>query len=147
MDFQIQGAVYKQSDEDNKKRFKDYYDETKRYPTVRGELVIKRDEIDAICQYLQQCKNLPDLKEYKFSHYSKEAGKNLVESHVGVPLEVNGYTGNTKENVPMVSMKSEKHWLMKKMIAEQEERLASSANNLAKTTAGTVIQTQQDSIF
>ena len=47
MEFQLQSAVYKQSDQDNQKRFKDSYDPSKRYPHVRGQIAIRVDELES----------------------------------------------------------------------------------------------------
>jgi len=147
MDFQIQGAIFKQSDEDNQKRFKDKYDSSKKYPSVRGEIRIRRDELVALCKKLQEYSGLDELKTYKFRYYNKETGQSETQEHVAIPLDVTGYVGKTSNETQMVTLTISDHWLMQKMLKEQQETQPSAseaAANLAASTAGTVVKPKED---
>ena len=147
MDFQIQGAIFKQSDEDNQKRFKDKYDPSKKYPQVRGEIRIRRDELVALCKKLQEYSGLDELKTYKFSYYNKETGERELQDHIGIPLDVTGYFGKTSNDTQMVSLTVSDHWLMQKMLKEQQEAQSSAseaAASLAESTSGTVVKPKED---
>lgn len=121
MGFQIQGAVFKQSDEDNQKRFKDSWSSDKKYPSVRGQINIRVDELLALVKYLKAAAILRDLRTAKFSYYDKDLGKTVVQEHLAVPLEINGYIGKTNDNVQMVSLKVDPHFAVQKQILEAEK--------------------------
>tara|TARA_A100001201_G_scaffold27394_1_gene30091 strand:+ start:458 stop:913 length:456 start_codon:yes stop_codon:yes gene_type:complete len=151
MDFQLQSAIYKQSDEDNQKRFKDSYDPDKNYPHLRGQIAIRVDELQALAKYLKESASLKDLQPQKFGYYNKDTRETDVEEHLAVLLDVTGYQNKTKSGTPMASLKIEPSWKMKKMLEEQALQSTASVNdsaaNLAKSTGGAVVQTQQEDIF
>lgn len=153
MEFQLQSAVYKQSDQDNQKRFKDSYDPAKKYPHVRGQIAIRVDELESFAKYLRESASLQDLKPQKFAYYNKATKETVIEEHLAILLDVSGYTGKTKTDPPtqMISLKIDPHWLMKRMIEEQALQSSSSvddaAANLAKGTAGAVVEPSEDSIW
>lgn len=151
MDFQLQSAIYKQSDEDNQKRFKDNFDPSKKYPHLRGQIAIRVDELQALAKFLRASARLKKLEPQKFAYYNKATGKTELEEHLAVLLDVTGYQNKTKSGTSMASLKIEPSWKMRKMI--EEEALQSSvpvdesAANLAKSTGGAVVQTQQEDVF
>ena len=151
MDFQLQSAIYKQSDEDNQKRFKDNYDPNKKYPHLRGQVAIRVDELQAFARFLKESANLKDLQPQKFAYYNKETRQTEIEEHLAVLLDVTGYQNKTKSGTPMASLKIEASWKMQKMIEEQALQsgasLDESAANLAKGTAGTVVNPEDDGLF
>ena len=151
MDFQLQSAIYKQSDEDNQKRFKDSYDPDKNYPHLRGQIAIRVDELQALAKYLKESASLKDLQPQKFGYYNKDTRETDLEEHLAVLLDVTGYQNKTKSGTPMASLKIEASWKMRKMIEEQALQSSApvddSAASLAKSTNGAVVQTQQDYIF
>ena len=151
MDFQLQSAIYKQSDEDNQKRFKDNYDPSKKYPHLRGQIAIRVDELQALAKFLKESASLKDLEPQKFAYFNKATGKTELEDHLAVLLDVTGYQNKTKSGTPMASLKIEASWKMRKMIEEQALQSSApvddSAASLAKSTGGAVVQTQQDDIF
>ena len=151
MDFQLQSAIYKQSDDDNRKRFKDNFDPEKNYPHLRGQIAIRVDELEALAKFLKKSASLKDLEPQKFAYYNKTTGKTELEDHLAVLLDVTGYQNKTKSGTPMASLKIEASWKMRKMIEEQALRSSAladdSAANLAKSAGGVVVQTQQEDIF
>jgi len=151
MDFQLQSAIYKQSDEDNQKRFKENYDPGKKYPHLRGQVAIRVDELQALAKFLKESASLKDLKPQKFAYYNKATGKTELEEHLAVLLDVTGYQNKTNSGTPMASLKIEASWKMKKMIEEQALQATASvddsAASLAKSTGGSIVQTQQEDIF
>jgi len=147
MDFQIQGAIFKQNDQDNQKRFKDKYDPSKKYPQFLCEIRIRRDVLVALCKKLQEYSGLDELKTYKFSYYNKETGERELQDHIGIPLDVTGYFGKTSNDTQMVSLTVSDHWLMQKMLKEQQEAQSSAseaAASLAESTAGAVVKPKED---
>ena len=151
MDFQLQSAIYKQSDEDNRKRFKDNFDPGKKYPHLRGQIAIRVDELQALAKFLKASASLKELETQKFAYYNKATGNTELEDHLAVLLDVTGYQNKTKSGTPMASLKIEPSWKMQKMIEEQALQSGASvddsAASLAKSTGGAVVQTQQEDIF
>ena len=151
MDFQLQSAIYKQSDEDNQKRFKNNYDPDKNYPHLRGQIAIRVDELQALAKYLRASATLKDLQPQKFGYYNKERGETDIEEHLAVLLDVTGYQNKTKSGIPMASLKIEPSWKIKKMLEEQALQSTASvddsAASLAQGTAGTVVKLDQEDIF
>ena len=96
MDFQLQSAIYKQSDQDNQKRFKDNYDPSKKYPHLRGQIAIRVDELQALAKFLKASASLKELETQKFAYYNKATGKTELEDHLAVLLDVTGYQNKTK---------------------------------------------------
>lgn len=151
MDFQLQSAIYKQSDEDNQKRFKDNYNPDKKYPQLRGQVAIRVDELQTFAKYLQESAKLKELQPQTFAYFNKATGKTELEEHLAVLLDVTGYQNKTKSGTPMASLKIEPSWKMQKMIEEQALQSTASvdesAASLAQGTAGTVVTPVQDDIF
>lgn len=151
MDFQLQSAIYKQSYEDNQKRFKDNYDPNKKYPHLRGQIAIRVDELQAFAKFLRESASLKDLQPQKFAYYNKETRQTEIEEHLAVLLDVTGYQNKTKSGTPMASLKIEASWKMQKMIEEQAPQSGAfvddSAASLAKGTAGTVVTPAEEDIF
>lgn len=144
MDFQLQGAIYKMSDEDNQKRFKNAYDPDKKYPHLRGQIAIRVDELQALAKFLKESASLNDLEPQKFAYLNKATGKTELEDHLAVLLDVSGYQNKTKSGTPMASLKIEPSWKMRKMIEEQalqsNTTVDDSAASLAKSTGGAVVE-------
>lgn len=151
MDFQLQSAIYKQSNEDNQKRFKDNYDPNKNYPHLRGQVAIRVDELQAFAKFLKEAASLKDLQPQKFAYYNKETRETEIEEHLAVLLDVTGYQNKTKSGTPMASLKIEASWKMQKMLEEQASQsrasVDDSAASLAQGTDGAVVKPDQDDIF
>ena len=45
----------------------------------------------------------------------------MIQEHLAVPLEINGYIGKTNDNVQMVSLKVDPHFAVQKQILEAEK--------------------------
>ena len=56
MDFKLQLAVFSQTEEDHKKRYKENYDPDKNYPKYSGLMQITEDQIIKLCEYVQKAK-------------------------------------------------------------------------------------------
>jgi len=151
MDFQLQSAIYKQSEKDNLKRFKENYDPDKNYPHLRGQIAIRVDELQALAKYLKESASLKNLQPQKFGYYNKDTRKTDTEEHLAVLLDVTGYQNKTKAGTPMASLKIEPSWKMKKMLEEQALQstasVDASAASLAQGTAGSVVKPDQEDIF
>ena len=70
MTLELQLAVFRQTEQDNKSFYKEKFDSSKKYPSVRGEIRIRRDELVALCKKLQEYSGLDELKTYKFRYYN-----------------------------------------------------------------------------
>jgi len=155
MNFEAQGAVFKQTDQDNQRKFGDRYDPNKNYPNFRGKLLFKRDDLIKLVEYFHYASNLEDLRVEKFSYYNKETGKNELQEHLAVPLEISGYTSKDGR-VPRFSFKAEPLYpvLMKAMEAKkaakekkQSASVRDAAATLAEGTAGQVVEPKHDDFF
>ena len=56
MDFKLPLAVFSQTEEDHKKRYKDNYDPSKNYPKYSGVMQITEADIIKLCTYVQKAK-------------------------------------------------------------------------------------------
>ena len=56
MDFKLPLAVFSQTEEDHKKRYKENYDSSKNYPKYSGVMQITEDQIIKLCEYVQKAK-------------------------------------------------------------------------------------------
>ena len=56
MDFKLPLAVFSQTEEDHKKRYKENYDSSKNYPKYSGVLQITEEQIIKLCEYVQKAK-------------------------------------------------------------------------------------------
>ena len=54
MDFKLPLAVFSQTEEDHKKRYKENYDPSKNYPKYSGVMQITEDQIIKLCTYVQK---------------------------------------------------------------------------------------------
>ena len=81
MTLELQLAVFPQTDEDNKKLFKEKYDANKKYPSHSGTIKVPVSQLPELVSYLQNAK--PDNDGY-----------------IGdfVPLRATGYVNTPKNN-------------------------------------------------
>ena len=56
MDFKLPLAVFSQTEDDLKKRYKENYDSSKNYPKYSGVMQITEDQIIKLCEYVQKAK-------------------------------------------------------------------------------------------
>ena len=56
MDFKLPLAVFSQTEEDHKKRYKENYDPNKNYPKYSGVMQITEADIIKLCEYVQKAK-------------------------------------------------------------------------------------------
>ena len=143
MEFKLNASVFKNTPEDQKRLYGDKYDPNKPYPELTGNISIPKAQLSAFVEYLHWALRT----ELKNDSYLND----LV-----IPVRISGWTKQSQSGKKFLSLAYSPDY--KTMMAAQEAKEASelstpeptaqdAAASLAATTAGTVVQTQQDDIF
>ena len=143
MEFKFNSTVFKNTAEDHKRLYGDNYDPNKPYPELTGNISIPKAQLSAFVEYLHWALRT----ELKNDAYLND----LV-----IPVRISGWTKQSQSGKKFLSLAYSPDY--KTMMAAREAKEASelsapeptaqdAAATLAKTTGGTVIQTQQDDIF
>ena len=131
MDFKFKSTVFKNTVEDQKRLYKDKYDPNKPYPELTGTLSIPSAQLPLFIAYLHWALRT----ELKTDSYLND---------VVVPIRISGWQKESKKGgKKFLSLEYSPDY--KTLVAAREAKDA--AANLAKGTAGTVVQTQQDDVF
>ena len=143
MEFKFNSTVFKNTAEDHKRLYGDKYDPNKPYPELTGNISIPKAQLSAFVEYLHWALRT----ELKNDSYLND----LV-----IPVRISGWTKQSQSGKKFLSLAYSPDY--KTMMAAREAKEAAeissntasvdiSAASLAKSTAGAVIQTQQDDIF
>ena len=143
MEFKLNASVFKNTPADQKRLYGDNYDPNKNYPAFSGTLPIPRSQILSLVEHLQYAVRT----ELKHDEYLGEEF---------VPIQVSGWTKESKTGKKYLSLQYTPDYktLMAAREAKEASELAASAPtvqdaaaSLAKSTGGSVVQTQQEDIF
>ena len=121
MTLELQLAVFRQTEQDNRSFYKERFDSSKKYPDYKGTVKVPVGQIEEFISYLKNAK--PDNDGY-----------------VGdfVPLRASGYT-NTPKNNPngkkFLALKIETDYKKQKEIYESDNRSLDAGNNLKMSPA------------
>ena len=121
MTLELQLAVFRQTEQDNKSFYKERFDSSKKYPDYKGTVKVPVGQIEEFISYLKNAK--PDNDGY-----------------VGdfIPLRASGYT-NTPKNNPngkkFLALKIETDYKKQKEIYESDNRSLDAGNNLKMSPA------------
>ena len=143
MEFKLNASVFKNTPEDQKRLYKDKYDPNKNYPAFTGTLPIPKSQVLGLVEHLQYAMRT----ELKHDEY---IGEEVI------PIKVSGWQKESKSGKKFLSLQYTPDY--KTLMAAQEAKEASqsapsepkvqdAAASLAKSTGGSVVQTQQDDIF
>ena len=143
MEFKFNSNIFKNSAEDQQRLYGDKYDPNKNYPVFTGTASLPKEQIPEFIEYLHWALRT----ELKTDSYLND---------VVIPIKISGWQKESKSGKKFLSLAYSPDY--KTMMAAREAKEASelaspaptvqdAAANLAKGTAGTVVQTQQDDIF
>ena len=143
MEFKFNSNIFKNSPEDQQRLYGDKYDPNKNYPVFTGTASIPKSQLPALVEYLHYALRT----ELKTDSYLDE---------VVIPVKISGWQKESKSGKKFLSLAYSPDY--KTMLAAQEAKEASqsappepnvqdAAASLAKSTGGSVVQTQQDDIF
>ena len=143
MEFKFNSNIFKNSTEDQQRLYGDKYDPDKNYPVFTGTASIPKKDLPAFVEYLHWALRT----ELKTDSYLDD---------VVVPVKISGWQKESKSGKKFLSLAYSPDY--KTMMAAQEAKEASqaappepsvqdAAASLAKGTAGTVVQPDQEDIF
>ena len=143
MEFKFNSNVFKNSPEDQQKIYGERYDPNKNYPVFTGTVSIPKSQIAEFVEYLHWALRT----ELKTDSYLNDAV---------IPIKVSGWQKESKSGKKFLSLAYVPDY--KTLTAAREAKEASelaapaptaqdAAASLAKSTGGSVVQTQQDDIF
>ena len=114
-DFAVSGALFGQTPEDFKKRFKDNYDPSKNYPSFDGVINIPADTAYALAEYIMNGKPLGDRQE--------------------IPIAVSGWKRQSASGKRYLTLSLKPHYKY-----EANANADKAAENLAEATGGKVVE-------
>ena len=121
MTLELQLAVFRQTEQDNKSFYKERFDSSKKYPDYKGTVKVPVGQIEEFISYLKNAK--PDNDGYVGDY---------------IPLRASGYT-NTPKNNPngkkFLALKIETDYKKQKEIYESDNRSLDAGNNLKMSPA------------
>lgn len=124
MDFKIRANVYKKTAEDHKRRYKDGYDPSKKYPThgPKGPIDIPLDQAKMLAEYLI----FAQQTELEYSEYH---GQPVIR------LDLSGYASSEKANPDnkYLGLTLSPHYQTLQAAQEAKERHVASAQKPAAT--------------
>ena len=129
MTLELQLAVFRQTEQDNKSFYKEKFDSSKKYPDYKGTVKVPVGQLEELISYLKNAK--PDNDGY-----------------VGdfIPLRASGYT-NTPKNNPngkkFLALKIETDYKKQKEIYESDNRSIDAGRNLNMSPADAPIGTDE----
>ena len=143
MEFKFNSNIFKNSPEDLQRLYGDKYDPNKNYPVFTGTASIPKAQLPALVEYLHYALRT----ELKTDSYLDD---------VVIPVKISGWQKESKSGKKFLSLAYSPDY--KTMMAAQEAKEASqsappepsiqdAAASLAKGTAGTVVQPDQEDIF
>lgn len=143
MEFKFNSNIFKNSPEDQQRLYGDKYDPNKNYPVFTGTASIPKAQLPALVEYLHYALRT----ELKTDSYLDD---------VVIPVKISGWQKESKSGKKFLSLAYSPDY--KTMMAAQEAKEASqsappepsvqdAAASLAKGTAGTVVQPDQEDIF
>ena len=146
MEFKFNSSIFKNSSEDQQRLYGDKYDPGKNYPNFTGTMQIPVSQVLSFVEHLQYAVRT----ELKRDEY--------LDDKV-IPIKISGWAKESKSGKKFLSLSYTPDY--KTLMAAREAKEASelpgpesldptvqdAAANLAKSTGGTVVQTQQDDIF
>ena len=143
MDFKFNSSIFKNTPEDQQRLYKDKYDPNKNYPAFTGTASIPKKDLPALVEYLHWALRT----ELKTDSYLDD---------VVIPIKISGWQKESKTGKKFLSLAYAPDY--KTLTAAREAKEASelaapaptaqdAAASLAKSTGGSVVQTQQDDIF
>ena len=104
MDFKLPLAVFSQTEEDHKKRYKENYDSSKNYPKYSGVMQITEDQIIKLCEYVQKAK--PEHSDFH--------GEGVVT------IRATGYLNESKQGKKYIGLNLEPDFKTMKAIEEAD---------------------------
>ena len=143
MDFKFNSNIFKNSPEDQQKIYGEKYDPNKNYPVFTGTASIPKKDLPALVEYLHWALRT----ELKTDSYLDD---------VVIPIKISGWQKESKNGKKFLSLAYAPDYktLTAAREAKEAPELAASAPtaqdaaaSLAKSTGGSVVQTQQDDIF
>lgn len=124
MDFKIRANVYKKTAEDHKRRYKDGYDPSKKYPThgPKGPIDIPLDQAQMLAEYLIYAQQT----ELEYSEYH---GQKVIR------LDLSGYASAEKSNPDnkYLGLTFSPHYQTLQAAQEAKERHQASVKKPAQT--------------
>ena len=144
MEFKFNSSIFKNTPEDQQRLYGDKYDPNKNYPVYTGSVSIPKGQIPEFVEYLHWALRT----KLKADSYLND---------VVIPIKVSGWQKEAKSTgKKFLSLSYEPDY--KTMMAAKEAQEASqsaasqptaqdAAASLAKSTGGSVVQTQQDDVF
>ena len=143
MEFKFNSNIFKNSPEDQKRLYGDKYDPNKNYPVFTGTASIPKKDLPAFVEYLHWALRT----ELKTDSYLDD---------VVIPIKISGWQKESKTGKKFLSLAYAPDYktLTAAREAKEADQLATealtaqdAAASLAKSTGGSVVQTQQDDIF
>ena len=104
MDFKLPLAVFSQTEEDHKKRYKENYDSSKNYPKYSGVMQITEDQIIKLCEYVQKAP--PEHSDFH--------GEGVVT------IRATGYLNESKQGKKYIGLNLEPDFKTMKAIEEAD---------------------------
>ena len=143
MEFKFNSSIFKNTPEDQQRLYGDKYDPNKNYPVFTGTVSIPKGQISEFVEYLH------------WALRTKLKGDSYLNDVV-IPIKVSGWQKESQSGKKFLSLAYTPDY--KTMMAAQEAKEASqsappepsvqdAAASLAKGTAGTVVQPDQEDIF
>ena len=143
MEFKFNSNIFKNSPEDQQKIYGEKYDPNKNYPVFTGTVSIPKGQVAEFVEYLHWALRT----ELKTDSYLDD---------VVIPIKISGWQKESKSGKKFLSLAYAPDY--KTLTAAREAKEASelaapaptaqdAAASLAKSTGGSVVQTQQDDIF
>ena len=143
MEFKFNSNIFKNSPEDQQRLYGDKYDPNKNYPVFTGTASIPKKDLPAFVEYLHWALRT----ELKTDSYLDD---------VVIPIKISGWQKESKSGKKFLSLAYAPDYktLTAAREAKEADQLATeaptaqdAAASLAKSTGGSVVQTQQDDIF
>ena len=117
MDFKLPLAVFSQTEDDLKKRYKENYDSSKNYPKYSGVMQITEDQIIKLCTYVQKAK--PEHSDFH--------GEGVVT------IRATGYLNESKAGKKYIGLNLEPDYKTMKAIEESDASDSASPSTPAPT--------------
>ena len=117
MDFKLPLAVFSQTEDDLKKRYKENYDSSKNYPKYSGVMQITEDQIIKLCEYVQKAK--PEHSDFH--------GEGVVT------IRATGYLNESKAGKKYIGLNLEPDYKTMKAIEESDATDSASPSTPAPT--------------
>ena len=144
MEFKFNSSIFKNSPEDLQRLYGDKYDPNKNYPNFTGTMGIPKSQLMSFVEHLQYAVRT----ELKRDEY--------LDDEI-IPIKISGWAKESKSGKKFLSLSYTPDYKTLKAAEEVKQQMEAqsageqsveeSAANLAKSTGGVVVQTQQEDIF